>query len=98
MSVEECAKGEIIKLLAIVCLEGEDQQAMFGLNIWMKTTNVRENLTLATQRERPRIMSVIVDKDKIVLKARVAQNRRSPHIGMYQLKGKKTNIHRRCKW
>jgi hypothetical protein len=53
----------------------------------MKIEKTGKSFRLCTLRKRPYIMSIVIDKNKVVLETGKAKYRRGPNIGVYYLKG-----------
>jgi hypothetical protein len=86
MGGEKRTRSVIIKLTPIVGLETQDGTTELSANKRMKRRKRWKHIRLATQRKSPRIMRVIIQYNKIVLKSRNTLNRGRPNITMEEFK------------
>ena len=64
---EECAEHSVVKLSAIVSLGSQNWSPKLCLNKGMEVLRNGHGIGLASQWERPEIVRVIIEHDKIVL-------------------------------
>jgi predicted regulator of amino acid metabolism with ACT domain len=79
---EERTQNMVVKFLPVIGLKRENREAMLSGDVRVKRKKVGKNFILVTQRKRPCIVCKIIKNGKVVLIARVAQNRRSLDISM----------------
>jgi hypothetical protein len=72
----------VVKFLPVIGLNRENREVMLSGDVRVKRKKVGKNFILVTQRKRPCIVCKIIKNVKVVLIARVAQNRRSLDISM----------------
>jgi hypothetical protein len=75
---EECARGGIVELTAIVTLDGFDGAAKLCGDISEKMLQGEKSVRFSAQRKSPHKMGVILKDNQIIFVAGYANNRRSP--------------------
>jgi hypothetical protein len=75
---EECARGGVIELTAIVALDGFDGAAKLCGDISEKMRQGGKSVRFNVQRKSPHKMGVIIKDNQIIFVAGYANNRRSP--------------------
>jgi hypothetical protein len=86
MGEEERAGRGVVKLAAIVALDGLDGGAKLCTCQSKKVGQRGEGLRLETKRIGPSIMSAIIQNNKIIFISGGTQNRRRPKITMNKIK------------
>jgi len=94
---EESTRDGVVKLSAIVTLDGLDSEAELSGNPSEEVNKSRKRLRLVTQRKSPRVMREIIENHKIVLKTRNAENWGCSDITVYKIKGMTRMRRRRIK-
>jgi len=77
-SEEERAGSGVIKLFAIVALNGFDARAKLGRGVGEEVGDRAESVRLKSKGKSPQIMSAIIKYDQIIFKSRDANDRRRP--------------------
>ena len=85
-SEEESTGSGVIKLFAIVTLNGLDTSAKLGGGIGEEVGDRAESVKLKSKRKSPQVMSAIIKYDQIIFKSRDANDRRCPQITMNKIK------------
>jgi hypothetical protein len=62
----------VVKLLAVVSLEGDEGELKLCQNVGMKRNQAFGDLRLSVQRESPNIMSTSINENKVIFEARIA--------------------------
>ena len=86
MGEEEGAGARIVKLTAIVALDGLDGGAKLCGNISKEIRQSCNCVILEAQRKCPHVVRAITKNDQVVFKTRYTRNRRGPQITMYEIK------------
>lgn len=73
----------MIKLTAIVALDGLDSGSKLRVRIGEKIGQNSKSLGFEAKREGLSVVGAVIKDDKIVLVARYTDNRRCPKITMY---------------
>mgnify|MGYP007071363513 CR=1 FL=1 len=79
---EEGSEGGVNELPAIVTLHAFDDYMELGVNEGEEALQNRGCVRFVTQGEGPRVVSVVIQYNEIILKTRKAYNRRCPYIKM----------------
>ena len=68
-SDEESASAGVIKLFAIVALNGFDARAKLGRGVGEEVGDRAESVKLKSKRKSPQVMSAIIKYDQIIFKS-----------------------------
>ena len=85
---EKETHGSGVILPAIVSLESKYGEVELGMNISDESSYGVKNVRLVSKRDGPKVMSIVIKKNDIVLITRMAKNRRRPNIRVNKLKRK----------
>jgi hypothetical protein len=84
---KEGARGVVIELTPVVALDSLDGDTELSGHPGKEVEKGGKSLGLGTQRKSPRVVREIIDHYQIILIARNARNRGSPHITVDKSKG-----------
>ena len=83
---EKRSGGIVDKLCAVICLKAANRQAKRCVGVRNKVDNMSMNLRFVPERERPTIMSKIIDYHKIIFKTRNTKHWGCPDITVNEFK------------